>query len=220
MTTTAPQASADAGTQAARRDTENQTEGMPHLTTYAWDSRSFAGRAQRLVIAAASEEEACASAGIKPAEWRGVETEDAREIAVAIENPGVLFWRYVDGGRFFSWQLPARPIGSRDSYTHADTDDRAVGNPMDAVRNAWPNSVAAPASVQIHFDQNRTTVTAVLSNEATMTMVRFHDVGQGHYDQISHSGDWSSARKWMVQVGRALEKGMAAHRSSMARAAV
>lgn len=210
MTTTAPRDSADAGIQPARRDTENHTDGMPHLTTYAWDSESISGRGQRLVIAAASSEAACASAGIQDEQWRGIETSDAQEIAVAIESPGVLFWRYVDGDQFYSWELPARPIVGHTAVT-----------PMDAVRQAWPDSVPAPVDVQIDFNKTRTTVTAFLPSGATMSFTRSHGEGlpQGYYDQISHAGDWGPVRDGMPQVREALEKGVVAQRAGMARAA-
>lgn len=100
------------GVTTSARDTEKRTAGaVLTLTAYAWYGTGETGRGQRKVIAATSVEEACALTGIEPADWRGVETEDEDEAAVALGSPGILFWRWLNSDRFNSWSLPAGPFG-------------------------------------------------------------------------------------------------------------
>lgn len=99
-------------TPSAPRDTETGTGGDTlTLKAYAWYGKSVTLQHQRLVIAATSVDEACAAAGIKPADWRGIETGDEDEAAVALASPGILFWRWLNSGTFNSWSMPAQPLG-------------------------------------------------------------------------------------------------------------
>lgn len=113
------------------------------------------------------------------------------------------------------------------SHLVTDPNDLPVATPMDVVRNCWPTSMDAPYDVQIDFNRERTSVTAVMPNGATMTLTRKHVDGedQGPYDEVGFSGDWDACLAGMPEVhGQltmgALQMGVAAQRAGMARAAV